>query len=282
MVVVPPFYRTAWFGGLVLLTLAGLITLAHRRRVSQLRQAHAVKEAFTRRLLESQESFSRRLIELQEAERKRVAAELHDGLGQSLAIIKNRALQSLAKPDDHEGAAEQIEEIAEAATDAILETREIAYSLRPFHIDRLGLTAALGAMIKRVSTDQLRFTTELDSIDGRLTPEQEINFYRIVQECLNNILKHSGATAASVRIKHQAGRIELTVQDNGRGFSVADRTMRTAESRDGTGFGLLGLAERARILGGTLTTASAPGQGTTIELKLAAPRREIGAALSLN
>ncbi len=268
VVVVPPFYRTWWFLGLAMLSLAGIITLIYRVRVAQLRKEHAVKEAFSHQLLESQESFSRRLIESQEAERKRIAGELHDGLGQSLVIIKNRALLSLTEPDDHDRAIEQIEEIAEAATHAILETREIAYNLRPFHIDRLGLTTALGAMIKRVSTASLHFTTELDPIDGLLTPEQEIGFYRIVQESLNNIIKHSGASAASVISKRQDRMIELTIQDNGRGFTPGARQESINSSGNGSGFGLMGLNERARILGGLLTITSAPGHGTTIHLQL--------------
>lgn len=265
VIVLPPFYRTWWFMGWALLGLAGLITLIYRRRVARLRKDHAVKEAFSRQLLESQEAFSRQLLESQEAERKRIAGELHDGLGQSLVIIKNRALHSLTEPDDHDRAIEQIEEIAEAATHAILEAREIAYNLRPFHIDRLGLTAALGAMINRAGQDSLHFTTELDSIDGLLAPEQEINFYRIVQECLNNIIKHARASAASVTIKRHDRMIELTIRDNGRGFTPGARE----ESANGSGFGLLGLTERARILGGVLAITSAPGHGTTIQLEVA-------------
>ncbi len=274
VVVLPPFYRTWWFQGLAALAMAGIIALVFRLRVARLRKEHATKEAFSRRLLESQEAFSRRLIESQEAERKRIAAELHDSLGQSLAIIKNRALHSLADPDDHDRAREQVEEIAEAAGHAIQETREIAYNLRPFHIDRLGLTAALAAMIKRASSDKLQFTTDLDSIDGLLAPEQEINLYRIVQEGVNNIIKHSGAGAAGVAIKRRGGMIELTISDNGRGFEVADYGSRIAESGNGSGFGLLGLTERARILNCAPVITSAPGKGTTIQLKLAVGPRE--------
>lgn len=268
VVVVPPFYYTWWFRGMVALSLAGLITLIYRLRVAQLRKEHAVKEAFSRQLLESQKAFSRQLLESQESERKRIAAELHDGLGQSLVIIKNRALHSLTEPDDHDRAIEQIEEIADAATNAILEAREIAYNLRPFHIDRLGLTTALSTMIKRAGNDRLHFTTELESIDGLLAPEQEINFYRIVQECLNNIIKHSGASEAGVTIKCKDQMIELTIRDNGRGFTPGVRQ----ESSNGSGFGLLGLNERARILGGLLTITSAPGHGTMTNLKLPVSR----------
>ncbi len=256
IIVLPPFYRTWWFSALLALALIGIVRLVFKWRLNLANRARRVQEAFSKRLIESQES-----------ERKRIAGELHDGLGQTLVIIKNRALHSLTEPEDHDRAIEQIEEIADAATHAILEAREIAYNLRPFHIDRLGLTTAIGAMIKRAGNPGLHFITELDSIDGLLAPEQEINFYRIVQECLNNILKHSGAGEASVRIKHHDPKIELTIQDNGRGFTPGARQ----ESANGSGFGLLGLTERARILGGVLTITSAPGEGTVTKLKLPVP-----------
>lgn len=261
IIVMPPFYRTWWFNTLLALTLAGIVGLIFKWRLNRAERARRAQEAFSRRLIDSQES-----------ERKRIAAEMHDGLGQTLVIIKNRALHSMAEPGDHDRAIEQIEEIAEAATHAILEAREIAYNLRPFHIDRLGLTAALATMIKRASSNGLHFTTELDSIDGLLTPEQEINFYRIAQECLNNILKHSAASEARITIKRHAHMIELAVQDNGRGFTPGARHA----SNNGSGFGLMGLNERARILGGTLTVTSAPGQGTKTELKF--PIAPVGAA----
>ena len=258
VVVVPAFYQTWWFRLLGLLSIAGVIGLVFKQRLNQANRAR-----------QAQEAFSRRLIDSQEQERKRIAAELHDGLGQSLAIIKNRALHSLIAPDDHDRALEQIEEIAEAATQAILETRDIAYNLRPFHIDQLGLTAALETMIERAAYDDLHFTTDLDLIDGGLTPEQEINFYRIVQECLNNIIKHAEATQASVIIKQREGMIDLTIEDNGRGFTLDSRR----ESANGSGFGLLGLTERARILDGSLAITSAPGKGTQIHFKMAGRNR---------
>ena len=257
IIVMPPFYRTWWFSALLALALIGIVGLVFKWRLNLANRARRI-----------QEDFSKRLIESQESERKRIAGELHDGLGQSLVIIKNRALHSLTEPGDHDRAIEQIEEIADAATHAILEAREIAYNLRPFHIDRLGLTSAIGAMIKRAGNPGLHFATELDSIDGLLAPEQEINFYRVVQECLNNILKHSAASEASVTIKRNDHMIELTIRDNGRGFTPGLQK----ESSNGSGFGLLGLTERARILGGVLTITSAPGEGTVTNLKLPVPR----------
>jgi ligand-binding sensor domain-containing protein/signal transduction histidine kinase len=257
--VIPPFYRTWWFMAFAAVGASGLAFAIHDRRVRQLTKAKAAQEAFSRRLIESQES-----------ERKRIAAELHDSLGQTLIVIKNRALLTRQTPEDHKRAFEQIDEIADAATHAIEEVREISYNLRPYHLDRLGLTRAIAAMLERVSkANGLRITKDLDELDGLLSNEDEINVYRIVQEGVTNIVKHAAATEAGVAIKREAGRVRIMIRDNGKGFS-GDGT--TGLPRDGSGdergFGLIGIAERARLMSSEPIIRSALGRGTTIEITL--------------
>jgi signal transduction histidine kinase len=109
----------------------------------------------------------------------------------------------------------------------------------------------------------IEFTHELDELDGRLPRASEITLYRIVQECLNNILKHSGASAVAVRVAVHDRELALTVHDNGRGFTTEEAIHGRA------GLGLQGIAERVRILGGTHSIRSAPGQGTTITVTIA-------------
>jgi signal transduction histidine kinase/ligand-binding sensor domain-containing protein len=253
--VLPPFYQTWWFLTLVTLSLAGMAMLFYQRRFAALQARHAAQEAFSRRLIESQE-----------AERKRIAAELHDSLSQNLVIIKNRAMISLQQREDPEQMLEQVAEIAEAADHALFEVREIAHNLRPYQIDRLGLTKAIEALVRKASTGALRFTAQLDRIDSLLPPELEINLYRIIQESVNNIVKHSQATQASLTIRHRDQTIEVIVQDDGRGFTPA--ATRPAQSRDGSGLGLAGISERAGILGSAPVIESAPGRGTTISLEI--------------
>lgn len=252
-VLLPPFWQAWWFVSLTVLGVGGLVLLIYHRRVSQLKRAKAAHE-----------EFSRRLIEMQEHERKRIASELHDSLSQSLVIIKNRALHSLQTPENSEHAFEQMEEIAEAASQALAEVRQIAYDLRPFQIDRLGLTKAIEAVIRNVaSSNKLSITTELDPIDGVLPPELEIHFYRIVQESLSNVVKHAEATEVKVMIKKDGQFMEIVVQDNGKGCT-ADLPV-----DEGGGFGWIGMKERARILGASPLIQSAPGQGTTVTLRVA-------------
>lgn len=259
----PHFYQTAWFQALALLSLGGIVVLLYRRRVAALRREHLAQQAFSTQLIASQEQ-----------ERKRIAAELHDSLGQSLAIIKNRALLSLKTPENHERALAQMDEIAVAATHAIDEVKVISYNLRPHQLDRLGLTRAVVTMLDKVAAaNGLRLSIDVDQIDGLFAPDSEINLYRIVQESVNNVVKHSGATAASVRVTRHARRVELIVSDNGRGFDPEAAAANDGGSppeqqpRAAGGFGLIGIAERVRILGGQLAIRSAPGQGTTLTVR---------------
>ena len=258
VVVVPPFWLTWWFLSLVALGAVGAAVLAHRHRVTKLRRAHA-----------AQETFSRQLIDSQEGERKRIAAELHDSLGQNLLIIKNRALIALGAAECRGMAREQVEEINASVSEAIDEVREIAYDLRPFQLDRLGLTAALEAMIEKVAgASAIRFSCDIAPLDGLFSKESEIHLYRIVQESVNNIVKHSGAAEARVEVERDERGISLTVRDNGRGGAPTGDA--PGESRPRS-FGLTGMAERVRILGGTSEVTSAPGQGTTIRIDLRLP-----------
>ena len=246
--VVPPFWRTWWFLSLSILAVGAIVALAYRQRVVQLERRSALQTAFSRQLIESQEN-----------ERMRIATELHDGLGQNLLVIKNRALFGMAEPENGELAQKQLGEISGMASQAISEVRAIARNLRPYQLDRLGLTLAIESIITGVSTSSnLAITSEIDSIDNVLSSEGEINLYRIIQEAVNNIIKHSGATKATVMVKRVGNAIDVTIQDNGKGFDAQSPA---------AGLGLLSISERARILGGRIEIESTPGAGSTINLK---------------
>jgi signal transduction histidine kinase/ligand-binding sensor domain-containing protein len=255
--VLPPFYRTWWFLTLVTLVIGGAVFVAFKSRVMQIERRQAVQQAFARQLLESQE-----------AERKRIAAELHDSLGQNLLVIKNRALlNAMTTPDEQ--ARTQFTEFSDAVAQTLEEVRTISYDLRPSHLDQLGLRTALVAMIEKVSASStIQFTHAIDKSDDLLRPGDEITLYRIAQECLNNILKHSGATKVMLNLAVYAGELTLTIRDNGRGFMPDEEMHRRA------GLGLQGIAERVRILGGTHAIESAHGQGTTVTLRIALKDRQ--------
>ncbi len=257
ILIVPPFWRTWWFTLLAASLAVAMGALLYTRRISALKRAH-----------QTQEAFSRQLIESQEAERKRIAAELHDSLGQNLLVIKNRAMLAMRTAD--EGAIEQLNEISSATDQAIDEVSEISYNLRPYHLDRLGLTRAIEAMLRRVSeTSGIKFSSDVDQIDRLFDQNAEISIYRIVQESVNNIVKHSRASEARVTIRRNGRGMEIEISDNGHGIT---RDVSPDDSRNG-GFGLIGIAERARMLGGRHALQSS-ASGTTVTVNIDLPERK--------
>ena len=253
LVVYPPFYRTWWFGSLAVFS-AGLLALAaYRTRIAQLERRHRKEQALSRKLIDSQER-----------ERQRIAAELHDSLGQSLVVIKNRARLGLKQSLDAEAMSDQLEIISTAASLALDEVKEISFNLRPYVLDKLGLTRAIESMLEKVfGSGEVALELELDTIDNLLPKEAEILLYRVVQECVNNIVKHAHATHARVRIKHHGHSLTLTIEDNGCGFdpaAIPDPAKRS--------FGLMGIAERARLLGGKHAIVSETGHGTTVTVQI--------------
>ncbi|MEN3334184.1 MAG: hypothetical protein V7641_3549 [Blastocatellia bacterium] len=252
--VLAPFYVRWWF----LLAAGGAIAAAalfiFRARLSQLQKRQAAQEAFSRKLIDSQEQ-----------ERKRIAGELHDSLGQNLLIIKNLAvLASLASPEV-DSAKKQFDDISTFTTQALEEVRHIAHNLRPYHLDNLGLTKSLEAMIEKIeSSSGISFTFEMAHLDGALPKDWEINVYRIVQEALNNIVKHSAARSGRVEVVRDERGIVIHIRDNGKGFDLKAQGLNVAKR----GFGLTGIAERVRMLGGVYAVDAAPGKGTIITVKL--------------
>ena len=259
--VLPPFWSTRWFLTLAALALIGLATLAYRIRAIRWKRAHVAQEAFSRQLLASQE-----------AERQRIAAELHDSLGQSLLIIKNRAVLALTSFPDPESTREQLEEISAGATQAVEEVREISHNLRPYQLDRFGLTKALKALCVQASKSSgIQITADVDVIDDIFPKEAESSIYRIVQEAVSNIIKHSLAVEAALLLRRADEAVLLNVHDNGQGFRSTTEA-NSAETRT-AGFGLIGIAERVRMLGGTYNLESSASQGTTITIRFPVPER---------
>jgi len=255
--IVPPVWERWWFR-----SMAGLIFLAlgptiYFRRVSRLKHEKAL-----------QQDFARRLIDSQERERKRIAAELHDSLGQNLLVIQNHTILAIDHAPENDGIRERLREISAVTTQAIGDVREIALNLRPYHLDKLGLTTSINAIIRRVSeSTNIIFDADIDPLDGLFSKEDESNLYRIVQEALNNIVKHAGATRVSSVVKHSGGKIRIVIGDDGRGFTISDDGSVTPAT-SGHGFGLLGMKERVRILNGTMEVRSTAGNGTTLAIDL--------------
>ncbi|RMF99875.1 MAG: sensor histidine kinase, partial [Acidobacteria bacterium] len=252
--VLPRFYQTWWFYTLVISALMLIIFIIYSVRIAHLKQLH-----------ETQALFSRKLIESQENERKRIAVELHDSLGQSLIIIKNYSAFALKQRSNGLKMAEQLNKIIAMATQALAEVRRISYDLRPSYLEQLGLKEAIEAMIEKIAeSSEINFFFEIDDLDGLFSEGEEITLYRIVQEALSNIVHHSGATDATVEIKRNNESISLTISDNGCGFIPENQLQNKRDH-----LGLISIEERTRMLGGTCSIRTAKGRGTTISINIA-------------
>lgn len=253
--ILAPFWERWWFYGLVACSFAAALFFVRRRKVEQLR-----KEA------RMQEELARQLIESQERERKRIAAELHDSLGQDLLIIRNRAEIGLNPDGNTTISSEQFQAISDIALQAVENVRHISHDLRPYQIDRLGLTKAVQSIINKLAPVATpAFAADISSIDGLVPESSEIHIYRIVQEGVNNILKHSGATEAHLSIRRDNHTITITIRDNGKGFKHGHEGL---SSFDFEGLGIRSIYERARILNGTCHIESAVGSGTTLSIHI--------------
>lgn len=196
---------------------------------------------------EMQSRFSQELLKNQEAERIRISKDLHDGLGQSLLLIKNKV--ALSK-DNTTG---------ELLDTAISELRAIARSLHPMQLEKLGLSKAAEHLLDQIDRETDIFvSTEIEELKGILRKEEELQLYRILQESINNVLKHSEASALRVLFKKIEKGVELKIEDNGKGFDFSEKL------NDFQSLGLKTLKERIASIQGSMKVNSEKGLGTSL------------------
>ena len=201
----------------------------------------------------------------QEDERRRLARELHDDTIQSLIALKQRV--QLAQMKEADGSTTQsFSELEELIEKTIDDLRRVTRALRPVYLEDLGLLAALEMLTREMSQimgAQIEFKTT--GPEQRLSPKVELALYRIAQEALNNVARHSGTSRASVNLAFSPDDVLLEVVDNGQGFEVPKRPADFAPSGH---FGLLGLYERAELIDADLRIESAVDQGTRVSVRL--------------
>lgn len=210
-----------------------------------------------------------KLVGAQETERKRIARDLHDELGQQLTALRLKldAAKKLCEDDELCGKVDEIELLAKSIDHGV---DFLAWELRPAALDDLGLVAALDNYVKQWSHHS-GVTAELLASNlkkTRFEPEVETNLYRIVQEALNNTHKHARAKSVEVLLERRDGLIVMLIEDNGRGFNPKDK------KNPLKGMGLIGMKERAQLIGGTLEIESAPQKGTTVYVRVPAATAE--------
>jgi two-component system sensor histidine kinase UhpB len=212
-------------------------------------------------------ALSERALNAQEEERKRIARGLHDGVGQDLSmLIINLERMEGAAPADTPDLKRRRAAARQSATRILEELRQVVYGLRPTMLDDLGLGSAI-RWYARTSLEGAGIRVEFADFDEtmRLASELETTLFRIAQEAINNIVHHAGATSVVIRLGRENDHLGLHVKDDGRGFDVEKIKGQAVTRRR---FGLLGIQERAELVGGEVTLDSAPGQGTTLHVRV--------------
>ena len=208
-------------------------------------------------------AYSSLIFESIEDERRRIGRELHDETSQSLAAALLNIDMALR---GFEGCSPEVQDrVANARaliTHCLAQIKLLVYDLRPSMLDDFGLAPALRWYVKtHLDLSGLKVETDLDAADRRLPADVETGLYRIAQESLSNVVRHSGATRATLRLETRPGYAVVAVEDNGVGF---DRDDTAADAADRYGVGMLSMRERTAALGGTFRVESAVGRGTRV------------------
>lgn len=231
--------RVLFFGSLgVLLSVLILYLYINRLRLSKKKK---LKEDYAQKLLLSQEE-----------DRQRISKDLHDGLGQSLLLIK------------HKVTASNIPEIEVLLNNAIEEMRSISRVIHPFQLTEVGITKALENLIIQIDSNfnETYIFGDIENIDSKLTRNQEMHVYRIIQECLSNIMKHAKADSAKIELKLNEKSISILIKDNGVGFDFSKKY------KDVNSLGLKTIKDRIKLLKGTLRIDSTLNQGSNFSINI--------------
>ena len=206
-----------------------------------------------------------KLVSVQEEERRRIAREVHDQLGQQMTALRISLERLRLQSSGDQLLAVEAERTAGLARELDDSIDFLTWSLRPASLDHLGLSAAIETLVRGWS-ERFGIRAEYHARDSqgvRLEPAVEINIYRIVQEALHNVFKHARARSVAVMLERKDTEVHVVIEDDGRGFDVESVTSGTS-----SGLGLVSMRERLDLLGGTLQIESGPEHGTTLYLRV--------------
>jgi len=223
------------------------------RDLTERRQGEEALREYADRL----QALSHKLMEAQEAERRRIARELHDEIGQALTAVKIN-LQSLERPGVDPLLIGATKDSVKIVDDVLQQVRDLSLNLRPSILDDLGLVSALRWYVNRLAErSDLEASFKSDPIDDRFPSDLEIGCFRVAQEALTNVVRHSKASKVAVDLKIVDSRLKLVVWDDGMGFKKEGVFHRQSA-------GLSGMRERVQLLDGQIEIDSSPGKGTEI------------------
>jgi signal transduction histidine kinase len=247
--------KRIWISGLLIILSLSALTVYLQFSRRQLKQAR-----------ESQLQLSGLLINAQEMERRRLASELHDDFSQRLALLAlGLENASEALPDSSEATKRQLQELFDSASELGADLHTVSHRLHPSALENLGLAPGVNALCKEFSSRQsIQVDFSSENIPRVVSPNVALCLFRIVQEGLQNLRKHSGASEARVSLRKNGDRLLLSVCDEGNGFD-------TKEMRNKVGLGIPSMGERVRLLGGQFEIQSEPGKGTRIEVSVPLP-----------
>lgn len=238
-----PIWQTEWFMWRMLAVLLILIGIGFYNYLK-------AKERTRKEL----DEFKAKMVEEQENQWKVIAGELHDSIGQNLSAINIFLQQSIRTGDS-----DKLENASALVVETVDEVRRISQRLYPKQIERLGLTISLEALTERLSAAAgIHFSTNIENIDNILTRENEVQYFRIIQEILNNTIKHSNAKNVTLNIRRSVMFIVTEIEDDGVGFELSNPAI--------LGFGLINIEERISMIKGVYEFKSEKDKGTKFKI----------------
>lgn len=251
-------FQNYLFGGIAALALlAGLLAYSYYRRF-RLRQETRMKTA----LIKQQELASKAVMEAEENERQRIAKDLHDGIGQMMSAAKMNlsSFESAIRFADNDQK-RSFENAMRLVDDSCREVRTVSHIMMPNALLKNNLSAAIHEFVDKLDNKSLEVHVYTEGLDERLDSNIELVLYRVLQECVNNVIKHAGASTMDISVTRDSNGIDATVEDNGKGFDVKGKEAFT-------GMGLKNIITRVEYLKGTIDFDSAPGRGTVVAIHI--------------
>lgn len=258
--------RNYWITAIaVLMILAALLGYSFYKRYRLKKRAQLQQE-----IQKQQEIAVRAVIEAEEKERKRIAGDLHDGVGQMMSAAKMNlsAIESVIHfPNDEQR--HNFEKVVTLIDDSCKEVRSVSHNMMPNALIKSGLASAVKEFTDKINKSSLQINLSTEGLDQRFDANTETVLYRIIQECVNNVIKHSQANELDISLIKDEEGISATIEDNGRGFIISDPSAFK-------GIGLQNIKSRVEFLKGTVEWNSAPGNGTLVAIHIPAPRNITG------